>query len=344
MYNAEQDNTIRIRLNANELNIPFDTEWLEEMKASISFEDINRYPESNFDSLLAVASQKYKVPANQIVTGNGSDELLDIIYKAFTKAGDKILAFTPSFVMYEIISDIYRTDFVKFNVMDSPTIDVDALIEVMKKEKPQLTFICNPNNPTGQVLSHEALEKIIQTGIGTIVIDEAYGEFIGPDFLDYSAIDLIDTYDNVIVLKTLSKAYGLAGLRVGFALSSQSASNQLLANKYPYNLNQYSQQFAMALLDDKYTGKINDRILKTIEQRQRTMTALDQIEGLKTFPSAANFIWFYTEYPDLKNALMDKSILIRAFDNIKGYYRVTIGREDEMTTFIEVMNQLFKEV
>lgn len=344
MYKTEQNKDIRIRLNANELNIPFDQEWLNEMKAAITFDDINRYPETNSDGLLAVASDKFKVPAYQIVAGNGSDELLDIVYKAFTSPGDKVLAFTPSFVMYEIISDIYQTDFKTFNVMDSTTIDVDALIDVMKKEKPQLTFICNPNNPTGQLLSHTSIERIIQTGIGTIVIDEAYGEFIGPDFMAYSAIDLIDKYDNVIVLKTLSKAYGLAGLRVGFSLSGESASQQLLANKYPYNLNQYSQQFAMALLNEKYTDKVMKRVELTLIQRERTLAALNAIEGITPSPSAGNFIWFYTEYPELKNALLDQGILIRAFDHLKGYYRVTIGTEAEMSIFIDVITQLFKEV
>lgn len=340
MYKVEEIES-KIRLNANEINIPLTETIIDDIMSEVNLAGFNRYPESDSQSLIDAYGDFMKLPTDQIIAGNGSDEILDILFKALTSYGDTIMSISPSFVMYELISKVYRCDFKPYTLKTFDGFDVDDFIKAIQANKPKMVFICNPNNPTGLLIPKEDLIKIVTSTDAYIILDEAYGEFISSDFMTYSMIDQRNNYDNLIILKTLSKAYGLAGLRVGFGISSPENIAKLDACKYPYNVSLFSQAFAKGLIERANQDFFKDRIETTIENRKRFAKALSEIEGITVYPSSANFIWLYAPSIDLKAISDAAGIQIRVFstDALKGYCRISIGTEDEMKAMLEAIKE-----
>jgi len=340
MYKVEEIDA-KIRLNANELNIPMTSSVIEEIMNTINIEGFNRYPETDSQSLKKAYADFMAISADDIIVGNGSDEVLDILYKTFTTYGDKIMSLSPSFVMYELMADVYKCKFVPYNLNVFDAFDTSDFIAAINKEKPRMVFLCNPNNPTGLLISKEDVLRVINETDSLIIVDEAYGEFINANFRDYSLIDERDRFDRLVVLKTLSKAYGLAGLRVGFGIANSKVIAKMAAKKYPYNVSLFSQQFAQALIMRANTPFFTERIKKTIENRERFITALKTFDGITVFPTAANFVWLYAPDIDLKAICDAASIQIRVFttEKLKGYVRISIGTESEMNTLIKAMKE-----
>ncbi|MBS7526091.1 histidinol-phosphate transaminase [Fusibacter paucivorans] len=340
MYKVEEVES-RIRLNANEINIPLSDAVIDDILSEMNLAGFNRYPESDSQSLIKAYADYMKIDEDEVIAGNGSDEILDILFKAFTSYGDKVMSIAPSFVMYELVSQVYRCAFVPYQLKDYNSFDTDDFIEVLQKEKPRMVFICNPNNPTGLLIPKADLIKIVESTDAMIILDEAYGEFISDTFRDYSMIDERRNYRNLIVLKTLSKAYGLAGLRVGFGIAGKEQVAAMAEKKYPYNVSLFSQQFALGLINRASLPFFKERIQTTIENRRYFVEALKAFETITVFPSAANFVWLYAPTVDLK-ALSDAAgILIRVFttDQLKGYCRISIGTKDEMDAMLDAIKE-----
>jgi histidinol-phosphate aminotransferase len=340
MYKVEEIES-RIRLNANEINIPLNDALIEEILSEMNLAGFNRYPESDSQSLVKAYARLIGVDENEVIAGNGSDEILDILFKAFTSYGDKIMSITPSFVMYELISQVYRCTFSPYRLKSYNDFDVDDFIAAIEAEKPRMVFICNPNNPTGLLIPKADLIKIVESTDAMIILDEAYGEFISDNYRDYSMIDERRKYSNLIILKTLSKAYGLAGLRVGFGIADKAQIAALDAKKYPYNVSLFSQQFALGLINRAERPFLKERIRTTIENRSYFVEKLKEFEGITVFPSAANFVWLYAPTVDLKVLSDAAGILIRVFttDQLKGYCRISIGTKTEMDAMIDAIKE-----
>ena len=340
MYKVEEMNA-KIRLNANELNIPMTSSVIEDIMKTIDMGGFNRYPETDSQSLKKAYADFMAISDDDIIVGNGSDEVLDILYKAFTVYGDKIMSLSPSFVMYELMADVYKCDFIPYALKSFDSFDVSDFITAINKEKPRMVFLCNPNNPTGLLISKSDILKIINETDSMIIVDEAYGEFINGNFRDYSLIDERDNYDRLVILKTLSKAYGLAGLRVGFGIANKKVISKMVAKKYPYNVSLFSQQFAQALITRANTPFFTERIKKTIDNRDVFIKTLNDFDAITVFPTAANFVWLYAPTLDLKSICHAASIQIRVFttEKLKGYVRISIGTEEEMNTLIHAMKE-----
>lgn len=338
----ENKRPCRIKLDANEgENIFFkdlkgiDMEFLKE---------INRYPDSDAERFKEEIGEYVGVDVENIITGNGSSEMIELVMKTFIEGGDKILSFVPTFSMYGIFSKIYGAEFIGIDgqspskTMDSQddfSLDINLLISRAKEINPKLILVCNPNNPTGYLISKDDIKKLLENTNSLVVVDEAYIEFA-----EGSMEDEIKNYENLIVLRTLSKALGLAGIRLGYMIANKEIINTINRIKSPYNLNSLSQVFGIMALKKK--NIISEYVENVKIKRERLYIELQEM-GVKVYPSSANFIFFYSEIEDLSGKLGEDGILIRNFSgDLKNYYRVTVGNEYENNEFIKSLKEILK--
>ncbi len=296
----------------------------------------NLYPDSDSTLLRSNMAKYYGCKSKNIIVGNGSSELILTIINAFCEPNENIMTFHPSFSMYEIYSKLTSTNHIKIDSEDNYSFDTDKIIEYTDIYNPKIIIICNPNNPTGYYIEKEEIIRILDSINNTVVImDEAYIDFGGD-----STVDLINEYDNIIIMRTLSKAFGLAGMRIGCMISNENFIEELWKMKLPYNLNSASQ-----IIANKYFEKIDeikDNINRIIEERDKLSYKLKEL-GLKTYPSKGNFIMVETKINSFSKKLEEKGILIRDFTKIiKNHYRITVGTEEENKYLIKEVKELIK--
>jgi len=307
------------------------------MSDAVSFGDLslNLYPDTNAKLLRSKLSFYANVPPSQIIVGNGSSEMIELMLKTFVETGDVVLSFEPSFSMYAIYTTIYNGKYQGVQTNADFNLDIDEMITYAKKYNPKLIFICSPNNPTGQIIPQADIIKLIKSTDALICLDEAYIEFSKQS---KSMMSMVDQFENLMVIRTFSKAFGLAGIRLGYLVSNQNIVNELYKVKSPYNLNAVSQSLGIYALSK--IDAVNSYIESIIKERLLVEKALSKL-NLKVYPSEANFIFFQSLEPNLYNKLIEKDIRIRAFsDNLKNYYRVTVGSPNENKQFIEAMEEI----
>ncbi|SHJ23753.1 histidinol-phosphate transaminase [Flavobacterium haoranii] len=299
---------------------------------------VNRYPDPKQQDLKALLASKNGVKAENILIGNGSDEVLDLIFRAFCEPNkDNIITLPPTYGMYGVLADINAIENKKIILKPNFQPDVEAILnEVTKKTK--LIFLCSPNNPTGNSFSDEAVLKIINNFKGLVVIDEAYIDFSK----DKSWLSVLSDFPNLVITQTLSKAYGMAGLRIGILYASKAIISILNKIKPPYNINELSQQKAIELLS---LNKTNTQIKELIFERNRVAKVLTKIPFvLDVYPSDANFILFKVDNAVKRyNQLLNKGIVIRNRTNeplCDNCLRITIGTSDENEKVISILKTL----
>ncbi|WP_240840798.1 histidinol-phosphate transaminase [Acidaminobacter sp. JC074] len=311
-----------IRLDANESAYNMDVNI---------FKSLNRYPDDRASELKNKLADYLKVFPSELVIGNGSSEMIELLFRTFIEKGDKVLGFENSFSMYKVFSTIYEADYI--TVSNDYVMDMDELIRTAIYEQPKMIMICNPNNPTGYLISKCDIERLLKMYDGLVVVDEAYIEFS-----EGSMLNRLDTYDNLVILRTFSKAWGLAGARVGYMIASENIVSSVLKVKAPYNLNALSQQAALYALDNKETMAENVRAI--ILEREIMERTLDQLD-IKAYKSSANFIYFKGQ-DDLYEALLKKGVLVRFFG--AGRFRVTIGKKEENESFVKALKEALVEI
>lgn len=295
---------------------------------------VNRYPDPYQMKVKEALSDIKEVSTDQILIGNGSDEVLDLIFRAFCEPKqDNIISHNPSYGMYPVLCGINDIELRKVNLEEGFVLNGDSMVEAAD-DSTKIFFICSPNNPSGNLLQEEAIVKILESQKGIVVIDEAYIDFANAD----SWITKLDQYPNLIVCQTLSKAWGQAGLRVGMCYASKEIITILNAIKPPYNVNALSQRRALMALNAEVTF---DTQLVTIKSEKKKLEkALDELEIIeKRYPSDANFI--LVKVPDankLYDFLLEKKIIVR--NRSKEYLcdnclRLTVGTPEENTALIE---------
>ncbi len=331
-----EDSANMVKLDANENN---NVSYLlnEKLSKAIMESKINEYPDSDCVELRSILEKELKIDSEKIIVTCGSDQLIALIMSAFIDNGDKMLTHTPTFGMYKIASQIAGGLTIEVPLNDDFTFDLNSFLKAMEKENPKVVFLTNPNNPTGNIIAREEIIKILESSKGIVVVDEAYYEFYGE-----SVIDLIDKYKNLIVLRTLSKAYGLAGARVGYGLASKKFMDILYKVKPPYNVASLSQMSAKICLENKdIMYKAVDEIVK---ERERILELLKEIPNLKIFESYANFILFRLDNAkEVYNYLLDNKVLIRYFGDkgpLAGCLRLSIGKKEENELVIKLLKEL----
>ncbi len=328
-----------IKLDANENPYGFPPEVLAQILREISTSNFCRYPDAAALKLRRCLSDYISVKADNIMVGNGSDELILNLMLTFA-AGARYAVATPTFSMYGVYGRMATGTLLEVPRLDDFGIDVEGLIEAASKPDVKLLVICSPNNPTGNVALPGEIEKILRQTNAIVVVDEAYNEFGGE-----SCVPLLGGYANLVILRTFSKAFGMAGLRVGYLLADASVINELLKVKQPYNLNVFSQTAACAVM--RNLPLFEDRIKKILQEREKLFAELSKIPGVKAFPSQANFIMFRTAQPAGKiyNGLLEQGVLIR---NVSGpllpeCLRVCLGTGEENGIFMEKLKGILEK-
>lgn len=325
------DAAINLLANENPNDMPpqIKAEILEEAK-KLPF---NRYPDPAAVELRQALARYYGVTAENIAVGNGADELIQELLLAYGGPGRTAVTFEPTFMMYAVLAALTGTAIVKIPREDDFSLPADA---VQRAKKSQLIFICSPNNPTGNLVSADEVKAFLDTG-ALVVVDEAYEEFSGSSVAGH-----LRDYPNLIILRTFSKAFSLAGLRVGYLLGSKEVVENLQKVKLPYNVNAFSQSAAVKLLMRRKELQIV--VDQLIAQRGRLYRELEAMEGYRPYPSAANFILVKTERPgrEVWQKLLDNGILVRDFSGhplLENCLRITIGTEEQNQALLDVLKE-----
>ncbi len=323
-----------IKLDANENPYPILPEMIEHMQSWISTMRISRYPDTDSTKLREAVAEAYGVKAENVICGIGSDELLDYILRGSIDQDDTVLAPFPSFSMYPQFTILNAGQMIQVPLKEDFSYDADALLSAVKAHQPKVVFLCNPNNPTGSLLTLDEIRQITEAANGLVVVDEAYGEFC-----EVSALPFIEAFDNIIILKTFSKAYALAGARVGYGIGCKALIEMLNTVKIPYNLNVFSQEIAVWAISNKNLFEpIIEKIKLNRDRLYKSLLALD----LRVYPSYTNFIWL--EIPEEAYKMLEAAkIYIRKMKfNNKLYYRITVGTEEENEALLQVLSDFLK--
>lgn len=299
---------------------------------------LNRYPDPMQLKLKNKISQIKGVPSENIFLGNGSDEAIDILFRAFCNPGkDSVILTPPTYGMYEVSAHINDVFVKRVPLNPKFQLDVEAISNVIN-ENTKLIFLCSPNNPTGNSLNREDVEIILNNFNGIVVVDEAYINYSRQK----SFIAELLEYPNLVVLQTLSKAWGLAGLRIGMAFASADIISIFNKIKPPYNINEASQKLAFNALDN--IEQVNAWIKETVSEREKLTVALKQIPVVLTiFPSDANFLLVKVKEPHLVyDFLVGKGIIVRDRSKVllcEGCLRITVGTPKENLQLINSLKQ-----
>jgi len=300
---------------------------------------VNRYPDPQQGNVKSVLATLNKVSKNQILLGNGSDEVLDLIFRAFCEPKvDNVITLPPTYGMYGVLANLNAIE--NREVLLSS--DFQPKLEQIMREvdsNTKIIFLCSPNNPTGNSFSQENVRYLLKNFEGLVVIDEAYIDFAEKE----SWLNKLSDYPNLIITQTLSKAYGLAGIRLGICYASADVISILNKIKPPYNVNELTQRRALDRLGE--TEKIKFEIASIVRQREVLLTILPNLKFVKkTYPTEANFILIKVDDANKRyNELIAKGIVIRNRTTqplCENCLRLTIGTEEENKKLIEVLKQL----
>lgn len=317
-----------MKLDANESPYGF----RDDIAAALKGVKTNRYPDPEAKELRKIASKRFGVKPNNLLQGNGSDEL---IYYLITTFGGPVLFPVPTFSMYGIISRALGERVIAVPLDGEFDLDLEKTLKAMNREKPKLLFLSSPNNPTGNCFSAEKILKIIEASKGLVVVDEAYQPFSS----ERGFLPLLKDYDNLVIVRTLSKV-GLAALRLGFLVASPAIINEVNKVRLPFNVNSFSQALAVAVLKDSRGFRSSIRAI--IEERELLLSEMEKISGVRPFPSEANFILFRVKDPErVYESLLRQGVLVRNLnDGVKGCLRVTVGTPAENRTFLEKLRKI----
>ena len=298
----------------------------------------NRYPDPLQLELKAALSKVKGVPAENIFLGNGSDEPIDLVYRCFCEPGvDNVVAIEPTYGMYKVCADINNTAYRPVLLDEQYQITADRLLAATDQHT-KLIWLCSPNNPTGNNLHREEILKVIESFEGLVVVDEAYSDFSSQKPLRTE----FAKYPNLIVLNTMSKAWGCAAIRLGMAFASEEIISIFNKVKYPYNINQLTQEQALEALKDPF--EVDKWVKILLEERSRMIDAFKLLPiCVKVFPTEANFFLAQmTDAVKIYNYLVDKGIIVRNRHRVQlcqNCLRVTIGTKTENGELIAALRQ-----
>ena len=298
------------------------------------------YPKPLADDLRQALSDYTGAAPEELLAGNGGDEMISYTLHTFLNEGDTVLVHAPTFDMYEVGASLLGAKVAKVQDLPGFRRDREGLLAAIRTLRPKLTFLCNPNNPTGELLPASFIEECLRAADNLVFVDEAYMEFAQAE----SVLSLVGKYPNLIVLRTLSKAFGLAGLRCGYLAADRDLIAEIAKVKNPYNLNSLTQAFAAAVLRRRDSVfRIRDAI---VAERERLYEALQDIPGVTVFPSRTNFLLL--EVPeDRADALFDAwrqaDILVKRYRGnplLPGAFRITVTTADVDDEILQVLKEV----
>ncbi|MBT3180065.1 MAG: histidinol-phosphate transaminase [Candidatus Marinimicrobia bacterium] len=326
----------QIKLNQNESPWDWPIEIKSRISESILSSNWNRYPDLISTDLKLKIAKNNHIDENGIVIGKGSNEILQALFTASIRSNDTIVSISPTFAVYKILAEQKGATIIESKLDSNFDVDLPDLLSKSKHAK--LTIICNPNSPTGSLIPINIIEKIVKNTSGLIVVDEAY-----VDFSNVSAIGLLPTYKNLIVTRTFSKAFAMAGFRIGYGLMHNELASEIQKCLLPFNLDMPSIIALNTLLD--YSNIVGDRAEMICNERDRIISELNTFPGFKAIQSHSNFFLVSTDKtPEyVFNYCANKGILIRnisSYEDLERYNRITVGTTDENNTLIQILKEM----
>ena len=322
-----------IRLDANESFISISKEMRAEICRVIETTDFNRYPDPLCTDLRELFAQLNSVSVDNVAVGNGSDELISILMGSFLEKGDKVITLSPDFSMYGFYCSGAECENVVLNKGEDFNISVDEIISCANENKARMIIFSNPCNPTSCGISADEVRRLIKSVSALVVVDEAY-----MDFWNESVLREVNDYDNLIVLKTFSKAIGLASIRLGFAVSNPTLTRAINAAKSPYNVNTLTQEIGKIILSNReYIEKSRAEIIASKEELYAQLCRYDS-DKFRVLESKTNFIYIKTDRAkEIFEKLRACSIVVRCFGN---GLRITAGTRAENDRLIGCLDKI----
>jgi histidinol-phosphate aminotransferase len=326
---------VSVRLNTNESPFPPPPAFVNAWTDALSAVPFHRYPDRAATALRKAIGKRLGQPAERVFAANGSNEVLQTILLTYGGAGRSALVFEPTYALHAHISRITGTDVVTALRTDEFAVDPGAAVRVVRERQPSVVFLCSPNNPTGTVEERETVEAILDVAPGLVVVDEAYGEFAR-----WSALELVDDDRPLAVVRTYSKVWSLAALRLGFCVAPPWMVEELEKVVLPYHLDVATQLAGTIALD--FESEMDARVGRLVEERERMFVALDELDGITVFPSGANFLLFrvHGDGDAVWQRLVDQGVLVRNFarwPNVEDCLRVTVGTVAENDAFLAAL-------
>ena len=299
--------------------------------------DVREYPLGRIDDLIRAISKFTKIPSSMIGVGNGSDQILDLILSNFASKQTKVLTSNPTFGFFEERCKLYSIPLIAIPFSDEMKLNIDDFVKQSKNA--DILYLDSPNNPTGFQFSKNELQKLIKSFNGLVIVDEAYGEFA-----EYSLSSMVKTQENLIVVQTLSKSFGLAGLRLGYFVANKKFTDTFMnVLQYPYPLSTITIESGILALEKSSLMKDAVKNIKT--ERKRIIENLKKYDAFEVFDSKANFVLFdaQSSYKRVYSALAEQGISIRKLGKIgnhSGCLRVTIGTKEMNSKFLLAIRDL----
>ncbi|HZS43568.1 MAG TPA: histidinol-phosphate transaminase [Blastocatellia bacterium] len=329
---------VAIKLNQNENPFDMPAEIKDEVMRRIADRPWSRYPDFEPTSLLEKLAAFSGWRSDGILVGNGSNELIEALLMTVISPSSKVVIPSPTFTLYQLVIRILGGEVIDVPLSSELQFDVPAITTQMTERKADALIICSPNNPTGCVISEGDLRALLKSSDGLIVVDEAYHEFSRS-----SVVPLLNEFENLVVLRTFSKAMAAAGLRIGYLLASPALVEQINKARLPYNLNFFSHTVAEVAIER--FDLLSPLIDKMISERDRLTVELASIDGLKPVPSNANFIVVQTSLSPKRvfDELLKRDILIRdvsKYPMLDNYFRFSVGTPEENDRFVTALREI----
>jgi histidinol-phosphate aminotransferase len=328
----------RVKLNQNENPYRLPEAFQRDMAEVCSKMEWNRYPEIDGRSLREPLARELEVDPDTLVLGNGSNELLMAVMTTLLEPDRRLVVVEPTFSLYRHLGKLTGADVVVLPLEEVFEFPEEMLAQALADPRTSLSVLCSPNNPTGSVLSFKQVQRLLKVTRGVLLIDEAYVDFSSQDFMP-----LLREHPNMILTRTFSKAWALAGIRLGYSLSSPDLAKEMTKALLPFRISRLTLEAGKVLL--KYKVWIKSREGEIVKERERLFNALDEMEGITAYPSQANFILIRPEQEaqSLFNKLVEQSILIRdvsAYPFLDNHLRISVGTAEENNLLIETLRSL----
>ncbi len=333
---------IDVKLNQNESPFDLPTELKAELLEMFEEVEFNRYPTEQPDRLRHALAEHDDVDPDSIIVGNGSNEITYTFGLSFLEPGTPVVLPRPMFALYGKVARLAGADLTSVSPQDDLRFDTDGLVEAVRETEAAFTVLATPNNPTGQAMTLDEIRRVASASPGIVVVDEAYVEF-NPEG---TAAALLDDYPNLIILRTLSKAFGLAGLRLGYLMAHPALVRELMKARLPFMVDRFAEQAALAVL--KRSDLLEERVRQIQVSIAELTEALQTMETVEVVPSDANFVIFTTTMPAdvLQDRLADRGVLVRnmgGYPELEGYLRVSAGTRSENKAFLTALEKTLRK-
>ena len=328
----------RYRMNTNETPYPPPEALVEEVAEGLKGVALNRYPDRDATDLFAAISNHVSWPREGLWIANGSNEIFMHLFLAFGGRERSVLLFEPTYALHSLIPRIGNTRVLQALRTEDFTIDLDDALETIERESPEVVIVCSPNNPTGMCEPLDVVTKLVENAAGIVVVDEAYIEFTDPA---KSVRPMLEEHDNLVLVKTFSKAWRLAGVRIGYMLAAPGLIEALARVRLPYHLSAITQLVGVAAI--KHATQTLELVQAITAERDRISEGL-AAAGIKHYPSDANYVLFEVDDPDrVWQDLFDRGVLVRNYpgnEALSRCLRVTAGLPEETDAFLTALSEV----